>query len=97
MLGMLVGVSHHDSAAQLSLGIYGYNASLAAMALTLYRRSLLLPLVAAFISVPITENFLPLTGLAPLTAPFVLASWATIALDKADKKYSAAERKVVLQ
>lgn len=97
LLGMLVGVSHHDPVAQLSLGIYGYNASLAAMAMTLYRRSLLLPLVAAFISVPITENFLPLTGLAPLTAPFVLASWATIALDKAEKRYSATERKVVLQ
>lgn len=88
LIGMLVGVSHHDPVANLALGIYGYNASLAAMAMTLYRRSLLLPLVAAFVSVPITEHFSVLTGLAPLTAPFVLASWLTIALDKADQKFA---------
>lgn len=89
LVGMLVGVSHHDPVGNLALGIYGYNASLAAMAMTLYRRSLLLPIAAAFISVPITEHFSATTGLAPLTAPFVLASWLTIALDKADQKFAA--------
>jgi urea transporter len=83
LLGLVVGIEHQVPQPSLSLGIYGYNAALAAMALALYRRSVLLPIVAAVLSVPITEKF-PLTGLATLTAPFVLASWAIIAMDRFD-------------
>lgn len=83
LLGLVVGIEHHVPQPSLSLGIYGYNAALAAMALALYRKSVLLPIVAAVLSVPITEKF-PLTGLATLTAPFVLASWAIIAMDRFD-------------
>jgi urea transporter len=83
LLGLLTGLEQHDSVQDLSLGIYGYNAALAAMALALYRRSILLPVIAAVVSAPITEKF-PLLGLATLTAPFVLASWIVIGLDRFD-------------
>jgi len=83
MLGLLAGISHHDTAAKLSLGLLGYNAALAAMAMTLYRPSLLLPVVAAILTVPITEMF-PVLGLPTLTAPFVFACWPIIAMDKVD-------------
>ena len=83
MVGLLIAMSHNDPVENLSLGIYGYNAALAAMAMALYRRSVMLPIVAAIISVPITENF-PLIGLPTLTAPFVLACWAVIAMYQID-------------
>lgn len=80
LLGMLVGVYHHDSAEEVAaLGLYGYNATLAAVALFLWRRSLIPPLLGILISVPITEYF-PLLGLPTLTAPFVLATWLVLAL-----------------
>jgi len=85
LIGLIIGIEIHIPEPTLSLGIYGYNAALAAMALALYRRSLLLPIVAAVLSVPITEKF-PLIGLATLTAPFVLASWAIIAMDRFDAR-----------
>lgn len=91
-LGLLIGLSHQAPELNLSLGIYGYNASLAAMALPLYRRSFLLPVMGAVVSVPITEKF-PLLGLETLTAPFVLASWIVIVLDKIDTKLYGREPK----
>ncbi len=79
-LGMLVGIYHHESADEIAgLGLYGYNATLAAIALFLWRRSLLLPLLGILISVPITEYF-PMIGLPTLTVPFVLATWLVLAL-----------------
>jgi urea transporter len=93
VVGMLVG-SHHAVAAaraldpeslvdralteNVALGLYGYNATLAAVALFLWRRSLIPPLLGMLISVPITE-LLPLLGLPALTAPFVLATWIVLA------------------
>ncbi len=88
IVGLLTGLSVQAPETNLSLGLYGYNAALAAMALALYRKSILLPIVAAVISVPITEKF-PLLGLQTLTAPFVLASWAVMALDQIDAKLNA--------
>lgn len=82
--GLFIATWHHDPAASISIGIYGYNAALAAMALWLYRPSLVFPLAAAAISVPITEGF-PSLGLETLTAPFVLASWLTILLARLDE------------
>ena len=90
MVGLLIGLENHAPKENLALGIYGYNAALAAMALALYRRSILLPIVAAVVSVPITEKF-PQIGLAPLTAPFVIASWVVIALDRLDRKLDRRE------
>ena len=63
----------------VALGLYGYNATLAAVALFLWRRSLIPPLLGMLLSVPVTE-FFPLLGLPALTAPFVLATWIVLAL-----------------
>jgi len=62
----------------IALGLYGYNATLAAVALFLWRRSFIPPLLGILISVPIAE-FVPLLGLPALTAPFVLATWMVLA------------------
>jgi hypothetical protein len=55
------------------------NASLAGIALYLWRKSLLIPILGMLVSTPITE-FFSLTGLPSLTAPFVLACWLVIAV-----------------
>lgn len=94
LAGVMVGVSHNAPEENLSLGLYGYNAALAAMALALYRPSVMLPLMAAIISIPITEKF-PLLGLPTLTTPFVLASWTMIALDKLDDRLYGKSNRVV--
>ena len=64
---------------ELALGLYGYNATLAAVALFLWRRSLISPLLGILLSVPLTE-LVPMLGLPALTAPFVLATWLVLAL-----------------
>jgi urea transporter len=61
----------------IALGLYGYNATLAAVALFLWRRSLIPPLLGILLSVPLTE-LLPMLGLPALTAPFVLATWIVL-------------------
>ena len=60
------------------LGLYGYNATLTAVALYLRRRSLIPPLLGILLSVPVTEAF-PMLGLPALTAPFVLTTWLVLA------------------
>jgi urea transporter len=86
LVGMLVGVYHHDSSEEVAaLGLYGYNATLAAIALFLNRRSLIAPMLGILISVPLTENF-PRLGLPTLTAPFVLATWLVLILVWLDGK-----------
>ncbi|HZW35145.1 MAG TPA: urea transporter, partial [Isosphaeraceae bacterium] len=80
VVGTLVGLHHADAPGDISIGIYGYNATLAAIALYLWRPSILVPLLGAMISTPITEFFKPLTGLPALTAPFVLACWVVLAI-----------------
>jgi urea transporter len=93
IVGMLVG-SHHAMVAataldpeslanrtildNVALGLYGYNATLAAVALFLWRRSLIPALLGMLFSVPLTELF-PHLGLPALTAPFVLATWLVLA------------------
>lgn len=63
----------------IRFGLYGYNAALAPLALFLYRRSVVAPLLGAMLTVPLTE-FVPRLGVPALTAPFVLATWAVLAL-----------------
>lgn len=58
----------------IQLGLYGYNATLAAVALFLWRRSLVYSLLGIVLCIPLTE-LVPLFGLPALTAPFVLATW----------------------
>ena len=70
----------------VALGLYGYNATLAAVALFLWRRSLIPPLLGMLISVPLTE-LVPLLGLPALTAPFVLATWIVLALGWLDGRF----------
>ena len=65
-------------AENVALGLYGYNATLAAVALFLWRRSLIPPLLGMLLSVPLTE-LVPMLGLPALTAPFVLATWLVLA------------------
>lgn len=69
----------------VALGLYGYNATLAAVALFLWRRSLIPPLLGMLISVPLTE-LLPQLGLPALTAPFVLATWLVLLLGWLDPR-----------
>lgn len=93
VIGMLVSHYHLDATARaldperlveralaenIVLGLYGYNATLVAVALYLWRRSLIAPLLGVIISVPITE-LVPMLGLPALTAPFVLAAWIVLA------------------
>lgn len=63
----------------IQLGLYGYNATLVAVALFLWRRSIVPPLLGILFSVPLTE-LVPRLGLPALTAPFVLAAWLVILL-----------------
>jgi urea transporter len=69
----------------IELGLYGYNATLAALSLFLWRRSLLPILIGSLLSVPLTEA-IPMVGLPALTAPFVLAAWIVQALGWLDSR-----------
>lgn len=90
LLGSLVGTFlaayHNNPATAISIGIYGYNASLAAMAVYLWRKSLLLPILGAAISIPLTEYFPTLVGIPlgipTLTATFVMATWIVLAIGR---------------
>jgi len=101
IVGMLVGSYHATAAARtldpeslvdrallenVALGLYGYNATLAAVALFLWRRSLIPPLLGMLLSVLLTD-LLPMLGLPALTAPFVLATWLVLVFGWLDEKY----------
>ena len=89
LLGMLVGIYHHDSPDEIAaLGLYGYNATLAAVALYLWRRTLIAPILGILVSVPISELF-PKLDLPALTAPFVLATWLVLSLGWLETKLLA--------
>ena len=94
VVGMLMGSFHTGAtvtdvdperlvdralAENVALGLYGYNATLAAVALFLWRRSLIPPLLGILLSVALTE-VVPMLGIPALTAPFVLATWLVLAL-----------------
>jgi urea transporter len=100
IVGMLMGSYHATVAARaldpeslvdrgllenVALGLYGYNATLAAVALFLWRRSVIPPLLGIMLSVLLTELF-PLLGLPALTAPFVVATWLVLALGWIDTR-----------
>jgi urea transporter len=73
-------------AENIALGLYGYNATLAAVALYLWRRSTIPALLGIVLSVPLTE-LVPLAGIPALTAPFILATWLVMALGRLDAKF----------
>jgi urea transporter len=80
VVGTALGVYHNNPDTKISIGIYGYNASLAAMAVYLWRKSLLLSILGAAIAIPMTEVFPGWLGIPALTAPFVMATWIVLAL-----------------
>ncbi|MCU0620519.1 MAG: urea transporter, partial [Gemmatimonadales bacterium] len=69
----------------IALGLYGYNATLAAVALWLWRPSFIAPVLGMLLTVPLTELF-PRTGLSALTAPFVLATWIVMLLGRLESR-----------
>jgi len=79
LVGTLAAIYHNDPESTIAIGIYGYNAALAAVAVYSWRKSLLHPILAALAAVPLTEMF-PKLGIPALTAPFVVASWIVIAI-----------------
>jgi urea transporter len=56
-----------------------------AVALYLWRKSLIAPVLAMVLSVPLTE-LIPRLGIPALTAPFVLAAWIVIGLEAIKKR-----------
>lgn len=84
LIGLLTAWGLHKPDAQVAAGLFGYNAALAAMALALWSRSWLLPVLAAIVSVPLT-SLVPELGVATLTAPFVFASWLVILVVQAGR------------
>lgn len=100
IVGMIVGSYHATAASKgldverlieralidnIALGLYGYNATLAAVALWLWRPGILPCVLGMILAVLLTE-FIPNLGLPALTAPFVLASWIVIALGSLEQK-----------
>ena len=93
ILGTLVGIYHHDPTGSVNIGIYGYNAALAAIGLYLWRPSLVVPILGAFLSTPLTElfpriqDFFPRLNPAALTAPFVFACWIVLGIGALEKYF----------
>ena len=87
LVGTALGVYHNDPATKISIGIYGYNASLAAMAVYLWRKSLLLSILGAAIAIPMTEVFPGWLGIPALTAPFVMATWIVLAIGQLESVF----------
>ena len=79
ILSVLGAVFHNAPTEGIALGLYGYNAPLTALALFLWRPSLIAPLLGILLSIPITE-YVPMLGLPALTVPFVLTTWLVLAL-----------------
>ena len=73
--GMGWSLLHHDFYTAL-LGLGGYNAVLAALALCSQRQQPWLPLVGIVLALLLTPMFAAI-GLPTLTAPFILAGWLT--------------------
>ncbi|HSF47940.1 MAG TPA: urea transporter [Burkholderiales bacterium] len=86
VIGCAVAVVAQLPAAQISAGLFGYNSALVALALRAWWPAAL----GAALTVPIAVALQKL-GIAPLTAPFVLATWAIAA---AWRRAARAERQV---
>lgn len=68
----------------IQLGLFGYNATLVAIALWLWRPSLVYPLLGVVGAIALTE-IVPELGLPALTAPFVLSAWAVMIIGKMEE------------
>jgi urea transporter len=93
LTGMAVALLMHAPATLILAGLFGYNAALAAIAVDLAGRHWVFCLVAAALSTPLMVIF-PKIGLAALTAPFVLATWAVLVLSAGTRHSRSAARNV---
>lgn len=84
-LGTLVATYHGDPQSQVDLGLYGYNAALAAIAGWLAKPTWLAAILAAIASVPLVEFFPATAGFPALTAPFIMAAWIVLAILALDR------------
>jgi urea transporter len=71
----------------IQLGLYGYNATLAPVALYLAKRSWIPAILGMLLTVPLTD-LVPLFRLPALTAPFVLATWLVLAVSFVESKWA---------
>ncbi|MBC3362499.1 urea transporter [Pseudomonas sp. SWRI154] len=78
--GLVFTGLHQDTLQALS-GLGGYNPALAALALSQQRGQPWKPLAGMLLAVLLTPGFAAL-GLAPLTAPFILACWLVQATER---------------
>ena len=76
----------HVHSDNIALGLYGYNATLTAVALYLWRKSVIPPLLGIILSVPVTE-LIPILGLPALTAPFVLTTWLVMVFGWIEERF----------
>lgn len=74
-LGMLIAGIFNFSEDLLLMGVYGFNASLVAIALADKYEKLLWPIALAIVLAVFLTRIFELLTLPALTAPFVLASW----------------------
>ncbi|WP_444935867.1 urea transporter [Microbulbifer sp. JMSA004] len=65
----------------LHAGLFGYNASLSAIALSNGRKRWLAPLAGSILTVPIAMAFMS-ADIIVLTAPFVIASWIILLIQR---------------
>ncbi|MDX2038432.1 MAG: urea transporter [Isosphaeraceae bacterium] len=72
----------------INLGLYSYNATLPAIALFLWRKSLIPALLGILLSVPLTE-LVPKLGIPALTAPFIIATWLVLIFGWFDERFLA--------
>ncbi|AMV40070.1 urea transporter [Planctomyces sp. SH-PL62] len=79
-IGTTLAEYHGDAYEAVSIGLYGYNGALAAIALFIVRPSLTTPCLAALVATPLTEYFPKSAGVPALTAPFVVATWLVLAV-----------------
>ncbi|MDR6960586.1 urea transporter [Pseudomonas brassicacearum] len=79
--GLAFALLHHEHAVALS-GLGGYNPALVALALSQQHRRPWLPGMGIFLAAMLAPGFIAL-GLAPLTAPFILACWLIQATGRA--------------
>jgi urea transporter len=77
-----------DAYQVIAIGLYGFNATLAPVAIYLARKSLIAALLGMLLTVPLTE-LVPMIGLVALTAPFVLATWIVLALGWLEARITA--------
>lgn len=76
----------HVHSDNIALGLYGYNATLTAVALYLWKKSIIPPLLGTILSVPVTE-LIPILGLPALTAPFVITTWLVMGLGSIEQRF----------